>query len=385
MTRSPGLSTSFGARFARGCGVLLVGALWVGVTSTTAADGALARPGDSVSPVVAPASLAADDPARALPRLEHQSAGLTGPAGQALHAQLAAVRGFLAPETPVGDAEADALALEEAGPTTEQNNVARAAAAAKETFALAGTLASAALDAPAGQARRLLTGAALLDDAARATLTAAGREIPTSGGVASALKVASGAAGAAAQEKALGTLSATLTPAFAQGLCTGENATTITEPAASASPSPTPSGTASDAAVAANEPVSGFPLFSADSATLIGAGADLLHEAGAAAGRLAYASEVVAARAKTASSVALAAQRGELTRALQSAQPAGCLPVVVTSAGPSAAFTGAEASETMLAARAALADKLLPAAVSVSGDARSALLTQWWLTRPAAG
>ncbi|MDR2255076.1 MAG: hypothetical protein LBE25_03605 [Arthrobacter sp.] len=378
MTRSSGLSTSPGARIARGCGVLLVGALWIGVTSTTAADGASARPGDAASPVQAPASLAIDDPARALPRLVESTALLTGPAGQALHEGLAQAAAWLAPQTPAGDAQADALALQEAGPVTEQNNVARTVAAAKESFALAGSLATAAGQAPAGQAQRLLRAAALLDDEARDTLKAAGRDVPGSGGVARALGAPSGAA---AEATALASLADTLSPAFAGSLCTGENATTITEATPSASAGPTPSGTT---APSTPEPVSGFPLFGAESVALTSDAADLLHSAGAAAGRLAYASEVVAARAKTDSSSALADSRGELARALQSAQPAGCLPVVVTSAGPAEAFTGEGASATMMQARAALADRLLDAGVAVSGDARSALLRQWWQNRPAA-
>jgi hypothetical protein len=386
MTRSSGLSTSPGARIARGCGVLLVGALWIGVTSTTAADGASARPGDAASPVQAPASLAIDDPARALPRLVESTALLTGPAGQALHEGLAQAAAWLAPQTPAGDAQADALALQEAGPVTEQNNVARTVAAAKESFALAGSLATAAGQAPAGQAQRLLRAAALLDDEARDTLKAAGRDVPGSGGVARALGAPSGAA---AEATALASLADTLSPAFAGSLCTGENATTITEATPSASAGPTASGTAGPAesgttAPSTPEPVSGFPLFGAESVALTSDAADLLHSAGAAAGRLAYASEVVAARARTDSSSALADRRGELARALQSAQPTGCLPVVVTSAGPAEAFTGEGASATMMQARAALADRLLDAGVAVSGDARSALLRQWWQNRPAA-
>jgi len=341
-----------------------MGALWLALTVTGSGDAA-ARPGDSAVPVAAPASMDAQAPARVLPRLVASSALLTGPAGQKLHAALTEAEASLAPNVPATDAESDAAAVADKAPVTDATAVERAAEEAGATLDLAASLASSALNAPPAQSLHLLTAAASLDDAARATLTAAHRDAPAKAGIGG---VVGPGAGDAALTKAV-------KPALAALGCTGDAAV-------AAGPAATPPASASGARAGAGEPVEGFPLWQAESAALSGDAANAVQSAGAAAGRLAYASEVVDARIKTDASQALATSRGELTRALQAALPPGCAPVVTTAAGAPATFTGPDASATMLAARSAVAERLLRAAAATGGDARAELLRQWWAQRP---
>ena len=394
MSASGTPSTSAGARILRGCGVLLVCGLWMGVTLTTEADGSGVRPGDSVSAAPTVVRLAPEDPARALPRLTAQAALLTGPAGKKLYATLQEAQAWLAASPPAVDAEEDAQALAAASPVTDVNSVPKTADAATQSLALAASLGRASLSAEPELARRMLTAASSIDAQARAALTAAKKTISADAGLSPALVSALSAANI--KDPLLG-LDAALKPALAGAMCTGDAAVTVTQdPEASAAPSALPTET--DGATTTAGPIAssatgtsaetddapqgiqatpGFPSWPVEDAALSNDRTDAFHEASATAGRLSYAASVVSARAGTADAATRAARLSSLTLSMQAAQPAGCAPVVTTTAGPWDAFTGTHATAGLKAGQAELSAQLLQAASGVTGEARLRLLGLW--------
>lgn len=354
MPASPGLSTSVGARILRGCGVVLVAACWVGLTVTTPADGAGVRPGDSASgSVSAPAATDSWDPsapARALPRLANTTASLTSASGKALHTSLLQSVGWLGPQAPAPDREADRATVDALAPVTAANDRVRTVAAAMDTLGLARQLTSAALAAPPEQARRLLAAASSMDDAARAALATHQQKAPASSGVQGALAQASLAAG---------TSKTPLTQRLAAGLegarCTGDSSDQRST----------------------TQPVQGLALWPKQDKELSAARAQTFHDAAASLARLGYATEVVADRTKSPGLDTRGKELGVLMRQFQAAQPAGCAPVVTTTAGATPVLVKG-GTKALVAARLALADQLRDAAASVTGDARLALAQQWW-------
>ncbi|RKW70777.1 hypothetical protein [Galactobacter caseinivorans] len=377
MSATFGPSTSPGARILRGCGVALVAATWVGLTITTAADGAGVRPGDSASQIAAPDSWDASTPARALPRLAEQTLPLQGAEGKKLHASLAEAVRWLGPQAPAKDREADQAAVAALPALTAQTNRERTLAAATDSLRLAKDLTAAALVAPPEQARRLFTAAGTLDDAARAAFAALKQKAPSKSGVKAAL------AQAAAQSPApSGTGQPTLTqrvsPALAGTLCTGDAAV-----AQSAAPGATASGSGSSPAsapTAAVKPAQGLAVWPAQDRELSAQRAQAFHQAAASTARLTYATEVVADRTKSTGLSARAEQLGVVLRQMQSAQPAGCAPVLSATAGATNVYVKG-GTKTLVSARLALADQLRDAAAAVPGDARLALAQQWWAER----
>lgn len=373
MPSPTGLSTSVGARLLRGCGVLLVGAGWMGLTVTTPADGAGVRPGDSVSAAPFVATMEPDAPARALPRLVDATAPLTGPEARALHAALASADAWLASHPPAHDRSADEQAQAELPPPTAQTERTRGIEAGTQTLELASALTTAALDAPAEQSRRLMQAAATLDDAARATLSALKAPIPTDSGVKGALASANKVGAGATHDP-----SDVLAPALAGARCTGDAAVPVSSPAA---PSASSSGS-TPAPTSAAQPtaVQGLATFPAADVALGEDRANLFHAVAASAGRLAYATDVVSDRTKSEALGKRGDELNVLARQLQAAQPAGCAPVITTTAGATQEIVKG-GTTTLVAARLAMADQLRDAAASLTGEARLTLMTLWWAER----
>lgn len=379
MPSPSGLSTSPGARILRGCGVVLVSACWLGLTLTTAADGAGVRPGDSASVITAPDSWDKSTPARALPRLELLTASLQGAEGMALHAALSDAVSWLGPQPPAQDREADREAVAALPALTTATEGERTVTAATDSLALAKDLTTAALAAPPEQARRLFAAAGRLDDSARAALAAQNRPAPAGSGVRAALAEAT-------QQSGSGTspLSARVSPALAGSLCTGEAAV----PQSAQGPSereqsgsaPTPDAAPTPSSGAPVRPAQGLATWPVQDRELSANRTQTFHAAAASTARLAYATEVVSDRTKSPGLATRAAELGVVLRQMQSAQPAGCAPVLIATAGATDVFVKG-GTKTLVSARLALADQLRDAAASVTGDARLALAQQWWAER----
>lgn len=311
--------------------VLMLG--WVGLTSTTGSDPSQARPGTRIAVAPLPDTLDRDSAPRRLNRLL-----VTAPwqsDSPRLYKALSTAGDRLGPEIPAEDDAED----QDAEPPAD------GVAAAEAGIELARTLAASAVGAPSGQAERLLTTAADVDDAARRTLRAHGAEEPEDSGVEAALS------------KAPDDLGKALKPVLADATCASGG---VTDPAA--------------------DVVDGFASDRAADAESTSQSVRRLHRAGADGGRLAYATRVVGQRNGSEALTERATDLDRITSTFQAVLPQDCAPLATTTAGATATLRDGGAS--LEKAQAAWVDRLRDAAAAVpSGNPRKALMALWWEQR----
>lgn len=385
-------SSAAGAR--RSIGVVAVAALWLGLTATGGGDASGARPGDSAAWPAPPESMDPTSIARTLPRLSIA----TGPAGiargsatQDLHAALTRADGLLAPQPPREDAAADA-ALASPGSTLNEDGTLAAASppatsdaergdAARDALGLAARMTSKALEAPAGQAERLLVSAAAIDDAARASLARLRLKAPADTGVAGGLKRAG------LPQDAVGSLSAVagLKEALQGSTCsageanahTGVDATPPADPSSPISAGPRPAESSADDGPVPVKALAAFP--EADVALRDGR-ADNVYSLAADLSALSFASQVVAQREGSPALLRRANELRDDARGLQASLPEGCAPVIAATAGAWKDYVP-QGQAGLAKARLELEPVWRTAAVSVSGQARKPLVAGWWAER----
>lgn len=321
--------------------VALLG-VWVGLTSTTRADPADARPGMALSVDAAPESLAEGSAARQLYRL--LAATESTQSANDLRATLSESRDLLGLEIPEADAEVDTAHDADDNPVKF----------ATSGLAVSEALVKAGLKAPQDQASRLLVSAALIDDASRATLEANNQQAPKDSGVDAVLGYD--------ERPALTDLVGELTPALPSGL-----KGTSCDPMADDT-----ERLAKARAGFANDPLAG--------ARAAESRGRAFHAVGAEAGRLAYATRVVGQRQSSTVFLERADDLDGFVEGLQELMPAGCAPVVTSSVGATDALT--DPTSTLPESQTALADKTRIAAAAMPvGETRTALAKLWWRLR----
>jgi hypothetical protein len=335
------------ARLGRGFWLRAVAALallgvWVGLTSTTRADPADARPGTSLSVAPLPESLPEESAARQLYRLLAATEQTSN--AKDLRSALTDAEDLLGLEIPEADAEQDSAHDAHDVPTEF----------AQESLTLSEALAEAGLKAPQDQAARLFVSAAAVDDAARQTLADHGEQAPAQAGVDAVLGFES--------RPALTSLVKDLGPDVASGLA----------------------GTSCDAghddAPRLPKAVQGFANDSVASAKAAASRGSAFHTAAAEAGRLAYATRVVGQRQGSETFVDRADDLDGFVEGLQDLLPSGCAPLATTSVGATEALT--DPSTTLSESQTALADRMRTAAAAMpAGTSREALAQLWWRLR----
>ncbi|MGO3153188.1 MAG: hypothetical protein ACTIJJ_11310 [Galactobacter sp.] len=320
--------------------VALLG-VWVGLTSTTRADPADARPGTALS-VTATESLDEDSSARQLYRLLAATEATEN--AKDLRAALTQARDLLGLEIPEADAEADSVHDAHDIPT----EFATSALDVSEALAKSG------LKAPQDQAARLFVSAALIDDAARDTLEASGKHAPKGSGVDAVLGYD--------ERPALTSVVGDLATALPSGL---KGTSCDTTPDDTGRLAPARSGFA-------DAPVTGARA--AESRGLA------FHAVGVEAGKLAYATRVVGQRQNSTVFLERADDLDGFVDGLQDLMPSGCAPVATTSVGATEALT--DPTTTLSESQAALADRTRIAAAAMPvGESRLGLAKLWWRLR----
>lgn len=320
--------------------VALLG-VWVGLTATTRADPAGARPGMSTSVSPLPQSLPKNASARQLARLLAATDG--APSAKGLHTVLKTAADQVGLDLPEADAEEDSAHDAHDIPVKF----------ARQGLRLSAALTRDALKAPQDQAAHLLAAAEEIDDASRSLLRAKNSTAPENSGVASALGLSS-------------TRLTALTQTDKAALASGLKSTSCSAGHDDASKLP--------GAVAgfAHDPVAAAKAASSRAATF--------HEAGVEAGRLAYAARVIGQRQGSTQLLEQAGTLDDLVSDFQSVMPQDCDPIATTSVGATKSLT--EAGSTLTQADSALADRLRAATASMpAGASRKSLATLWWQVR----